>query len=91
MKKIDKLDQKVQRGKFQHTQHSKEFYKELNQPKEVSEPFRLLDMKWKFGKYKGQKVEDTPIQYIQWVFNNFSSLSKTHKSILKTFLPKENQ
>lgn len=83
---IDNLDNKIQKGKFKHEQHTSDFYKELNTPKPVDEPFRISDGRWKLGKFKGQKLEDTPQYYISWVLENFKNISNTHKSILKNLI-----
>jgi len=89
MKKIDKLEEKIERGVFKHEQHTKQFTKELNKPKDVSEPFRIMDMKWKVGKYKGVKIENTPDQYIEWVLTNFKNLSNSHKTLLEAQIQKK--
>ena len=82
------VDDIKMKKKFQHFQHSTEFYqKELNAPnKNTQQPFRLTDERWVIGKNKGMKVSETPKTYIKWVLGNFNHLSPTHKSILKKLL-----
>jgi hypothetical protein len=89
MKNIDQLDDKVERGKWKHEQHTKDFRKELNKPAQVQEPFRISDNVWKVGKFKGIKIQDTPTYYISWIYNNFKHLSKSHRSILDDILKKK--
>lgn len=77
-KKLDALDRK---GKFQHTQHSKQFNKELNSvnKKVPFQPFRMMDEVWIVGKHVGKKLSDTPTEYIQWALDNMQlSISARH-------------
>lgn len=89
MRNIEELDHKVQRGKWKHEQHTKDFIKELNKPAQVQEPFRISDEVWKVGKYKGTKIQDTPTHYIKWIYNNFTNLSKSHKAMLEEIIKKK--
>lgn len=34
---------------------------------------RTLNLKWPFGKYKGQRLEDIPSGYIRWAAENFNN------------------
>jgi uncharacterized protein (DUF3820 family) len=90
MKKIEHLDDKVQRGQWKHEQHTSDFRKELYKPVSVQEPFRISDGVLKVGQYKGMKVEDTPLHYVKWICNNFQHLSKTHRGILEDILKQKS-
>jgi hypothetical protein len=91
MKKVNQLEERIQKGGYKHEQHTGTFYKEMNKPKEVQEPFRILDEVWIVGKHKGGKVKDAPKHYLQWVIQNFNHLSKTHKSILENYLQNDSK
>lgn len=72
-KKIDALDRK---GHFRHEQHTEKYYKELNTPvNKRLQPFRYTDNIMMVGKYKGQKVDTLPKEYIEWLLKNYIGLS----------------
>lgn len=82
MKKL--VEKKMIGGK--HLQHTTKFINELNSVKPNREivAFRYSDEVWLIGKYKGLKLSQTPVQYINWVLNNIR-LSPTSVSILETY------
>lgn len=86
MSKLKKLEEKINKGVFTHEQHTGKFNQELNKPKDVVEPFRITDGIWKIGKYRGSKIDNTPVNYISWVLKNIPNLSLTHKNILQGLL-----
>ena len=76
--------------KFKHFQHTKSFNKELNAPNQnITTPFRLLDSVWLFGKYKGYKLENIPVNYLSWVLENFNNISSTHKVLIQQEINKD--
>ena len=75
---------KMFRGK--HLQHTNKFINELNSNNSnKNNPFRFYDEVWVVGKYKGKKLDQTPLSYIQWALNNMN-LSDSCKSILNNKL-----
>jgi hypothetical protein len=67
---------------FRHQQHTRDFRKELNSPKnDLTPPFRFSDEKWVVGKHKGKKIDETPVNYIEWSLKNMRLSIET-----KTFL-----
>ncbi len=83
MKKL--VEKKMIGGK--HLQHTTKFINELNSVKPNREivAFRYSDEIWVIGKYKGLKLSQTPVNYIQWVLDNIR-LSPTSVSILETYV-----
>lgn len=79
------VEKKMIGGK--HLQHTTKFINELNSVKPNREivAFRYSDEVWLIGKYKGLKLSQTPVQYINWVLNNIR-LSPTSVSILETYV-----
>jgi uncharacterized protein (DUF3820 family) len=70
--------------KFKHQQHTTKFINELNSVNTTKPftPFRISDEVWVVGKYKGKKISETPVSYIQWAIKNMN-LTETALSILK--------
>lgn len=83
MKKL--VEKKMIGGK--HLQHTTKFINELNSVKPNREivAFRYSDEVWLIGKFKGLKLSQTPVSYIQWVLDNIR-LSPTSVSILETYV-----
>lgn len=79
------VEKKMIGGK--HLQHTTKFINELNSVKPNREivAFRYSDEVWMIGKYKGLKLSQTPVNYIQWVLDNIR-LSPTSVSILETYV-----
>lgn len=71
-----------------HIQHTKKFIVETNSVKNVVKElnaFRTFDEVWLIGKYKGIRLDDTPVNYIKWCIENVN-MSSTLLSILKNKL-----
>lgn len=34
---------------------------------------KTMNLEWRFGKYKGRKMEDLPSSYLKWAAENFSN------------------
>lgn len=67
---------------FKHEQHTTQFKKELNSPKnDLTPPYRYSDERWIVGKHKGKKIDDIPTSYIEWCLQNMRISVET-----KTFL-----
>ena len=77
----------VKQFNFKHKQHKKEFTIELNNPSINTPipPFRYSDEIWKYGKFKGIKISETPAGYIKWCLANMK-LTDVAKDILKKYL-----
>lgn len=73
--------------RFKHQQHTSKFINELNSvnTKKPFTPFRISDETWLVGKYKGIKIKQIPVSYLQWAINNMN-LTETSISFLKNYL-----
>ena len=71
---------------WKHIQHRKEYFVELNNPKNVpASPFRYSDETWIVGKFKGKKLNETPAGYISWCIKNMK-LSSNALAVLKQYI-----
>ena len=42
-----------------------------------------------FGKYRGKKLKDVPVDYLVWILDNFDGLRDTTRTIIECFLDNE--